>query len=87
VSKAIAKPSLCPIFLVVLPLQYAFVVDVLVIPLVANLLGSIAHHLLELHQQQKFSVPSFAFLHEIDSANSFAIKDPLDVGTLSRQIT
>jgi hypothetical protein len=40
-----------------------------------------------MHQSQNNSAPSFAFLHKVDSPNSLAMKNQLDVGTLSRRIT
>ncbi len=40
-----------------------------------------------MHQSSIESVPSFAFPHAVDSPNSLAMKDPLDVGSLSRQVT
>ena len=70
-----------------LPLRYAFGVAVPVTVLVANRFDSMHDHGMRTHQSSINSMPSFAFPHKVDSPDSLAMKDQLDVGPLSRRIT
>gem|GEM_PF-6658433 len=85
-SVSIARLSPCPISAVGLPLRYASVAGVPLIAPAANLSGSRRTHWMRMHQSSIVSMPSFAFPHAVDSPDYLAMKDPLDVGPLSRPV-